>query len=412
MVCSWVVAMAEEEDSRTIVTDLYFNNVTYPEYGDTYGGYDVEVSLPNDAKYYIGNSGKLHLEKYDEVKGTWSRMETPYTVTEGKYRYNGQVRIAGTYGTAYRLPDDLKDANIYVNGVLCPQQSSPVTIEPEYSYGWFRTTEFEVTKVILPLKWTGGTHNLGTLYVGNAIVSFDLKASTVGGTESYSYSKKTNEIDWLNVTTDGILSGTPTAVCDKKTETITVTDGENSVDISVTFNAVYPNPNDRTIVTELSFSNFIQPTLGSAIDAASIANSMDKESFVRFGSNVKVYKYNEESNNWEVVENGTIADEGQYKFQAQIRIDNNNGHYYAFAKDLVKITVDGVEWASATNNTVGDDFSYAYISSPVINLSTKTGLKNLKSDVDVAAKKIVVDGKILIERNGEYYSIDGKKVNR
>lgn len=174
MVCSWVVAMAEEEDSRTIVTDLYFNDVTYLKYGDTFNGYEVQLTRPEGAVYHLGNSGRLFLEKYDETKGKWDGVEYPYTVKEGKYRYSTQVRIDETYGKTHRLPNNLEDINLYVDGVLCPQPSSTISVYESFSFGWIVLPEFEVNKVVSPLQWTGGTPNLGNLYVGNAIVSFDL----------------------------------------------------------------------------------------------------------------------------------------------------------------------------------------------------------------------------------------------
>ncbi|MCI7430037.1 MAG: hypothetical protein MSS84_04050 [Bacteroidales bacterium] len=403
LLCGAVVANAQE-DMRTVVTEVTVTNFVTPEYGDNCNSSNTvnKLQLPADAPYNFPNSmGRFFKKNNDD---TWSLLSDGDIFAEGTYYFWAQLRVDGTYGTTHRLPSTAAELTVTVNGEPWSVDGKP-TVDPTYSYAWVKSPEFTIVKKTLPLTFNDSkkldyTEN----FVNTPVAEKDLKEYVVGGTETYTFSKTTSNCSWLQVSSDGIISGTPTAL-DKNTyhDTIQVSDGESTQKIEIYIGCVYPQSGDRTVLTTATFTGLITPVYGAALPNISLIAS---EGAVYSLGSLRKWQKKADDDSWAYY-SGAQFEVGTYRAQVQLRIDGSNGYYHVLSADT-KMEVDGQEWTILGGVSVFSSYSCGIWVSPEFEVkATSTGVDRVQTPAIYAHQ-----GRIYGAEGACIYDLLGRDVTR
>ena len=370
LLCGAVVANAQE-DTRTVVTNVTVTNFVTPEFGDNCNRSKTikGLQLPANAPYRFPDTMGGFYKKNDD--DTWSTLSDGDVFTEGTYYFSAQLRVDNAYGTTHRLPSTGAELTVTVDEEEW-SVAEKTYVYPEYSYVWVKSPEFTIVKKTLPLTFSDSKNlDYTENFVNTAVAEKDLKEYVVGGTETYTFSKTTNNCSWLQVSSDGIISGTPTAL-DKKTyhETIQVSDDESTQEIEIYIGCVYPQSGDRTVLTTATFTGLTTPVYGAALPEISL--TAPEGAVYSLGSHRKWQK-KADDDSWADY-SGAQFEVGTYRAQVQLRIDEPNGYYHVLSADT-KMVVDDAEWTIMGGVKVFSDYSYGYWASPEFEVkATSTGV--------------------------------------
>ena len=360
---SVVPATITVADSRTKVNKVEGNSdiATIPVYGGAYKKPTVAVTTGAPAYFDIGYSNGNWLKK--NSAGDWERY-TEATFTEGTYKFECQVRIDGAAGLTHVL--DSAGVTVTVDGVAWTTDTPLVA--DTFSYLYAGSPEYTVTAPAgTPLAFAkNDTWNIGNTQSGVAITSFSVASGATGGTAPYTFSKVSGPA-WLQVASDGTVSGTPTAAGANENLVIRVTDSAGTpatADITLTVGNTAVKPADRTKVNKVEGTSNIAtiPVYGGTYKKPTVAVTTGAPAYFDIGySNGNWLKKNS-AGDWERYTEATFT-EGTYKFECQVRIDGAAGLTHVLDSAGVTVTVDGVAWTT-DSPVVRDTFSYLYAGSP------------------------------------------------
>ena len=405
LLCGAVVANAQE-DTRTVVTNVTATNFVTPEYGDNCNRAKTinELQLPADAPYYFPNTMGGFYKKNDD--DTWNKLSDGDVFTEGTYYFSAQLRVDndyGTYGTTHRLPSTAAELTVTVDGKPWSVDGKTY-VYPEYSYVWVKSPEFTIVKKTLPLTFSdSGNLDYKENFVNTAVAEKDLKKYVVGGTEIYTFSKTTNNCSWLQVSSEGIISGTPTAL-DKNTyhDTIQVSDGESTQKIEIYIGCVYPQSGDREVLTTATFTGLTTPVYEVALPKISL--TAPEGAVYRLGS-LRKWQKKADDDSWADY-SGAQFEVGTYRVQVQLRIDEPNGYYHVLSADT-KMVVDDAEWTIMGGVSAGIDYSYGIWVSPEFEVKANTGVDRIQMPAIYAHQ-----GRIYGAEGARIYDLLGRDVTR
>ena len=403
LLCGAVVANAQE-DTRTVVTEVTATNFVTPEYGDNCNSSNTvkKLQLPEDAPYRFSDTmGRFFKKNSDD---TWSQLSDGDVFAEGTYYFWAQLRVDGTHGTTHRLPSTAAELTVTVNGEPWSVDGKP-TVDPTYSYAWVKSPEFTIVKKTLPLTFNDSkkldyTEN----FVNTAVAEKDLKEYVVGGTETYTFSKTTSNCSWLQVSSDGIISGTPTAL-DKNTyhDTIQVSDGASTQKIEIYIGCVYPQSGDREVLTTATFTGLTTPVYGAALPKISLTAP---EGAVYSLGSLRKWQKKADDDSWADY-SGAQFEVGTYRVQVQLRIDGSNAYYHMLSADT-KMVVDDAEWTIMGGVSVFSDCSFGLWVSPEFEVkATSTGVDRVQMPAIYARQ-----GRIYGAEGARIYDLLGRDVTR
>ena len=403
LLCGAVVANAQE-DTRTVVTEVTATNFVTPEYGDNCNSSNTvkKLQLPEDAPYRFSDTmGRFFKKNSDD---TWSQLSDGDVFAEGTYYFWAQLRVDNAYGTTHRLPSTAAELTVTVNGEPWSVDGKP-TVDPTYSYAWVKSPEFTIVKKTLPLTFNDSkkldyTEN----FVNTPVAEKDLKEYVVGGTETYTFSKTTSNCSWLQVSSDGIISGTPTAL-DKNTyhDTIQVSDGESTQKIEIYIGCVYPQSGDREVLTTATFTGLTTPVYEVALPEISLTAP---EGAVYSLGSLRKWQKKADDDSWADY-SGAQFEVGTYRVQVQLRIDEPNGYYHVLSADT-KMVVDDAEWTIMGGVSVFSDCSFGLWVSPEFEVkATSTGVDRVQMPAIYAHQ-----GRIYGAEGARIYDLLGRDVTR
>ena len=406
LLCGAVVANAQE-DTRTVVTEVTVTNFVTPEYGDNCNRAKTinELQLPADAPYYFPNTMGGFFKKNDDDK--WNKLSDGDVFTEGTYYFSAQLRVDndyGTYGTTHRLPSTAVELTVTVDGKAWSVDGKTY-VYPEYSYVWVKSPEFTIVKKTLPLTFSDSEKlDYKENFVNTAVAEKDLKEYVVGGTETYTFSKTTSYCSWLQVSNEGIISGTPTATDPNAYyETIQVSDGESTQTIEIYIGCVYPQSGDRTVLTTATFTGLTTPVYGAALQEISLTAP---EGAVYSLGSLRKWTKKADDDSWANYD-GTQFEVGTYRAQVQLRIDGSNAYYHVLSADT-KMVVDGKEWTIMGGVNVFSSYSYGIWVSPEFEVkATSTGVDRVQTPAIYAHQ-----GRIYGAEGARIYDLLGRDVTR
>ena len=403
LLCGAVVANAQE-DTRTVVTEVTVTNFVTPEFGDNCNRSKTikGLQLPANAPYRFPDTMGGFYKKNDD--DTWSTLSDGDVFAEGTYYFSAQLRVDKPYATTHRLPSTGAELTVTVDEEEW-SVAEKTYVYPEYSYVWVKSPEFTIVKKTLPLTFSDSpTLDYKENFVNTAVAEKDLKEYVVGGTETYTFSKTTSNCSWLQVSSDGIISGTPTAL-DKNTyhDTIQVSDGESTQKIEIYIGCVYPQSGDRDVLITATFTGLTTPVYGAALPEISLTAP---EGAVYSLGSFRKWQKKADDDSWADYD-GTQFEVGTYRAQVQLRIDGSNAYYHVLSADT-KMVVDGQEWTILGGVSVFSGYSCGIWVSPEFEVkATSTGVDRVQTPAIYAHQ-----GRIYGAEGARIYDLLGRDVTR
>lgn len=302
-------------------------------------------------------------EWYKKEDGEW-RSYTAASFTEGTYQFGNQVRIDGSGANNYKFSNSLK---VQVDGV--PWGVSYIENYDDYCMAYISSPEYNVVRTSIPLVFNySESFDIEENTVNTPIKSYSVASGVIGGTGSYTF-RKISGPSWVNVSSTGTVTGTPTMVGTNSDLVIRVTDqASNYKEITINVGKTFKNPVDRTpILTASATSTMSKPVYGMPVET-SYTYSYEENSPIRFTNTMSHWcKYN--GSEWEEYTEATFGT-GRYYYSDQIRIDGAAGREYVFGDSFI-LNVNGEDWICGTAET-RDTYSYLYAQSPMYEVLDST----------------------------------------
>lgn len=296
--------------------------------------------------------------------GTWSNYG-PTTFTDGIYRVYAQVRVDGAAGTTHKLGEAW---SLTVDGQLW-NRSANVTVNPTYSYCWATSPDIVVDRTVVPLEFTDlSAFDIPANFIGKAIKSYSVVDAVIGGELPYTFSK-TSGPDWIQVSADGTISGTPEVTGVNDELVVRVTDNASEYkEITISVGNTYINQDERQKVTDIVATSNISEILHVGSPVRKPSFTMSDGSVAYINVNMSYWKKKGDDGNWERY-SASVFEEGVYSFWCQIRIDGEEGYNYVIG-DGWTLTVDGQKWdGSGSFLSYGDGYSYTGAGLPEVSIS-------------------------------------------
>ena len=312
-------------------------------------------------------------EKKNPVTGKWDYVYGG-TFTEGTWRASVQVRIDndyGNYGNTHKLSEN---PQLFVNGKEWTRYGN-TTIDYTFSFAKFRSPEYEVT--VPPLAFTDSeSYDINYNYVGTPIDSYSVASGAENGKKPYTFSKVSGP-DWITVSEDGKISGTPTTVGPNAELVVRVTDSSSepaSAEISI---YVAPTAKQRTKIDTIkaTATNDV-PYFG--VPAAAPKFTVTEGSPARISETmISWQKKNPETGKWDFFYGDTIT-EGTWRVDVQVCVDGEYGTTHELSENP-KLFVNGKEWKFDVEPLINDTFSFVEFRSPeyVVTSETLPPMRNI-----------------------------------
>ena len=347
-------ARAEETDPRTVVS-----TITATSNIDEIIGFGKSVKSPS---FNIKEDVPAQFQtQYNWEKKTATGWDDYYgtAFTEGTYRYVTQIRIDGTAGTTHVL--DKNGITVTVNGKKW--KNSIPDIYDTYSFAWVESEEYTVVAPAgTPLDFVKDNKwDIDSIYINQAITAFSVADGAVGGTKPYTFSKVSGP-EWIDVATDGTVSGTPTAVGANADLVIKVTDSAAdpaSKEITLRVGNTYVLPADREVISVIRATSNIGEILGYGKSVVDPSFTFTEGTQANFAYSMGHW-YKKEGTDWKEYTEATFT-EGTYMYGNQLRVDGKNGRTHVLNKDGVSVYIDDVLCADNIKPDIYDTYSYIYV---------------------------------------------------
>ncbi len=347
------------------------SNIAAPVYGDTLKWPTFTVTAGDPAHIESGNWRKKIGEK-------WVQINSPNTITEGEWRYYTQLRIDGVSGTTHVLSEEVA---VMVNGAAW--EKGIFRAEDTYSYIPIYSPVYTVTAPEdAPLTFTDLGFSIPENNTSAEITPLNVSGAFSGGTKPYTFSKASGPA-WIQVSTDGIISGTPDAVGPNADLVVRATDSSASAqykEITIAVGSTSMHPADRTVVDAVEATvTGLLPVYGAALPSPDFTvTAGDPAHFEESGSWRK--KIDE---NWVQINSPETITEGEWRYHRQVCIDGVSGTTHVLSEE-VTVMVDGAAWEKGDFHAY-DTYSYIIIYSPVYTVTDSATLPDAPTDVTAVA---------------------------
>lgn len=359
-------ARAEETDPRIVVSTITANSNV-----DDIIGFGNRVVRPS---FNIVEGSQAKIETvYDWEKKTATSWEdySGTAFTEGTYRYVTQVRIEGTGATTHVL--DKNGITVTVNDVKW--DSGIPDIYDTYSFAWISSKEYTVTApagtpldFVKDKKW-----DIDSNYINQTITAFSVADGAVGGTKPYTFSKVSGP-EWIDVATDGTVSGTPTALGANADLVIKVTDSaaeHATKEITLRVGNTYVLPADREVINVIRANSNIAENIGYGKPVFTPSFTFTEGAQANFYGPAGHW-YKKEGTDWKEYTEATFT-EGIYMYSNQLRVDDEYGMSHVLNKDGVSVYIDDKLCVDNQKpDAIYDDYSYIYVGTADIKVEKPT----------------------------------------
>ena len=396
-----IVPITVYADSRT---EISYVNVTTDMVAPTYGA-EVRGDHSYNSYTYNTNGSPATVTTtmggwLKEVDGEWKDYNGSSFI-EGKYYFYNQIRLDGTAGVNYKFSNSLQ---VRVDGVLW--NVSGVENYESYCMAYISSPVYSIDYESIPLTFNyNPSFEIAENYCNVPIHSYSVADGAIGGTGNYTFSKISGP-SWINVSSDGIVSGTPVAIGNNSNLVIRVTDqASNYKEITISVGKTFENPADRTPIYRADvISTMWKPAYGMSVQY-SYNYTYEEVCPIRFTNTMSIwYKYN--GSEWEEYTEATFGT-GRYYYSDQIRIDGAAGREYVFGNPF-KLIVNGEEWGVHSVQTY-DTFSFVNVDSPVYEIQDTTPAYKLTVLTDNPINKVEYNG-VKYPSGQTFYFKQGDKI--
>ncbi len=370
----------------------------------------------------------MHWCKWDEVDEYWREMDSGKIFTEGRYRVEGSLRLdelttLGEITANTHYISDLCTAKI--NNVKW-ETSGQTTMWNNYGYKisqldiW--SGELTITRPNIPIGFTDGIdlgYKNSYMAVGYAMEPVDVGGKAFGGQGDYTFSKVSGP-GWMEVSPEGVISGTPTAASDASKLVVRVTDTAQEpghADVEIDVPKVYDLSNRIQIHKIYVNSDQIdlpwcQKTVSQSTfydNSLLVDENGNRTQPVAWSINDGWYTVGDYA--YQMYNNDDFYVGEQYRIKATMYVDDFgsitvggktfDGKTHVLADD-VKLVVNGEEWTRVSTEAtkefdgINGPYSYFEFSSPVY--TSKHWIGEATSETVIKKATMTEDG--IVERNG------------
>ena len=361
-------ARAEETDTRIPVS-----TITATSNIDDIIGFGKSVKSPS---FNIKEDVPAQFQtQYNWEKKTATSWEdySGTAFTEGTYRYVTQIRIDRDSGGGTTHVLDKNGITVTVNDVKW--ENSTPEIYAEYSFAWVSSKEYEVTAPAgTPLDFIKDNNwDIDSTYINQAITAFSEAEGAVGGTKPYTFSKVSGP-EWIDVTADGTVSGTPTVLGANADLVIKVTDSaaeHATKEITLRVGNTYVLPEDREVISVIRATSNIGENIGYGKPVFTPSFAFTEGAQANFYGPAGQW-YKKEGTDWKRYEEATFT-EGTYMYGNQLRVDGKNGRTHVLNKDGVSVYIDDKLCVDKQKpDAIYDTYSYIYVGTAEIKVEKPT----------------------------------------
>ncbi len=375
---------------------------TIPKYGGNCSYVTFTVTKGSPA-YVNTTMGSWRKKEGD----TWQWNSPENVFTTGTYRYEVQIRVDNEAGKTHVLGEGFTFKMNGENWTVL----DPLTVNNTSSYVWVAGPEITITEPVgEPLNLNiPSIVKIENIYKGTAMKEISIKDYAWGGEKPYTFSK-TSGPEWINVSSEGVISGTPTVTGTNENLVVRVTDKAGTFkEATIAVGETKMNPEDRedvTLVEATSEDLNTIPSVGNKCGYVSFTMSSGSKARILYG-NGNWYKVGENNELSRQSTSDTFT-EGDYRYMAVVMLDGEYGKTYKLADfPNLTVTVNGEKWQQYTYVTYEDNRSFARFISPVITI-TGTGIGNITAD-DKPAVRYNMRGQRVDKNYKGVVIINGKK---
>ena len=356
------------DDERTIISEIVGESSdidSIPVYGGTLSQPSIDVITGYPAYFYTTKG-------YWQRKNgnSWENVNKNEVFRAGIWRYTCNIYIdidpldsSQLVGETHRLNDNII---ISVNGKKWTSDKSIININNSYARVY--SIEYEIQEPENLIVYDSDELDIGTNKATIPIQEFSISNCVEGGIKPYTYSKKSGP-NWINVSSDGRVSGTPTTAGENEDLVIQIFDSSEETQIktlTISIANTDIDPNLRETITEIvATSNNIDtiPKYDSKLSKPQIITNNENVYF--YTSDVIWQKREINSQQWSDYQPPENFSVGIWRYSCTIHVENNElysmtaGNTYKLS-DKTKVKVNGEEWI-VNDVQIGIDYSRARV---------------------------------------------------
>lgn len=398
-----VYANSEKEEIKNVVGESNIDSIF--SYGNEIKEPEI-VTTDGYPAFFYTSMGKWQKKNGED----WEDAEENGVFRAGTWRYKCQVMIEDNneYGNVTELYKLDTKIEVIVDDKNWEESDTNYNDKTNASTAWVYSQEYVLDEPDNITVFDSNKYDIDTNTVRVPITSISIASAVEGGIKPYTFEKKSGP-EWINVSNDGVISGTPNIVNENKNDLVILIKDSSSVnqteEIKISVGKTEKNPEDREEIKEIKATSNIDsiPVCDNALSKPTITVESGKPAYFSYSEgNWQLKKEVNGEWNWEDVEKGTFK-RGIWRFRCKINIENNGddnaADNYKLAKN-VKVKVNEDVWNSTeTKYPEGTHRSYTEVYSKEYFI-TKSG-----------------ECLVFFETNGGSYidniiTIEGKKIDK
>ena len=358
-------------DERKIVTNIVAtsNIDSVAKYGSTIEAPTFNITEGLEAEIQDGRW-------YHYESGKWMVRENNYQFNSGRWQYRTKVAITEENKELYVLSNQTK-VNINEEDWTYSYSSSQgfaniyskeYVFEPSSELNYFAHEKYRIYAT----------------YRDVAAYTISVADTVEGGVEPYVFEKVSGP-NWLTVSEEGTVNGTPTVVGNNEDLVVRVTDANNDhKEITVPVEKTMLPPAEREVIMNVTATSNTDtiPVLGAEIKDPTFNIQNGKgEKFANYNNGW----YKKRGDRWEIQE-GNFT-EGVWQYRTHVILEREPAETYRLSDDTV-VMVDGEDWNAALSG-VGDEFYDLAVNSKEYVLAGP--INNIKLNGTIVAPKVGAD---------------------
>ena len=335
-------ALAKEKISRVELTSDIASILVY----------DGEVRQPT---FTVTNGAPVYCDVayiYRYNRGSWELCDNGKKITAGTWIVNCYFEINRDVNTSYELADDV---TVSVDGVEWTIHSSGVQTNGDRSfviaYRDNYTVDAPPTLEFMDDEYLDIQKN----FVDEAISAVSVSARVTGGTEPYTFSK-TSGPEWITVSDDGRITGTPSTAGANSDLVVRVTDAAGDYkEITI---AVAETLAKREVISSVELTSDLRLPLLVGSDVVNPEYVVSEDA----PFTVISHGWYEYSHEWVRTTDTQFMEGKSYRLLSALSITSSNADLFRFDSNLT-VKVNGVEY-DVYNIFNGATYCNAFFNSP------------------------------------------------
>lgn len=344
-----VYADSEKNEIKDVVGESNIDSIF--SYGNEIKEPEI-ITTDGYPAFFYTSMGKWQKKNGED----WEDAEENGVFRAGTWRYKCQVMIEDNneYGNVTELYKLDTRINVFVDDIKWKKvDETSYDSQTNASTAWVYSNEYKLSETENLVAFELNKYKIGSNVKYEPIKEFSVASAIEGGTRPYTFERKSGP-EWIKVSSNGIISGTPTKVGTNDNLSISVTDSANrKLEFELNVANTEINLNNRDTISKIiAKSDDIEkiPDFGKSLSKPTIIVESGKPAY--FSELEGFWQRKKEVDgkwNWENVENG-LFEEGIWRYKGRIVIDNKGidqtaGDNYKLSSE-VETVVNNELWTS------------------------------------------------------------------